>query len=181
LSVAASLAVGASGIAGVAASGAGAEATNVILSKANAFADGSALITENDGNVALDASSKGAINATVVGVAASVGVGSTAGVGLAIGASVARNFIGWDLGGNNTRKSRPPPAGVRAYRKTPRGGAAGPVSAPAPGGTTITAGVGAGAVAVGVGGVAGISAAGSGASADNRIETHVQAYIDGDG
>jgi hypothetical protein len=90
---AASVAVGVGGKAGVAVSGAGAAAKNVILSKTNAFIDGSTLNTA--GKVDIDSTSESKINAKVISASVGVGVGGTAGVGASVGVAVARNFIGW--------------------------------------------------------------------------------------
>ena len=82
------------GGAGVAIGGAGAESTNVLLTKTNAFVKGSNVTKA--GNLDIEASMTGAIIATVVAASLAVGGGSSTGVGVAIGISVGRNFIGWD-------------------------------------------------------------------------------------
>ena len=69
------------------------QATNVILTRANAHIDAST-VTRGSA-VTLHAADTATIEARVLAVAAAVGAGG-AGVGVAIGASVARNFIGWD-------------------------------------------------------------------------------------
>ena len=93
VAVAASLGVGIGSTAGIAVSGAGAESTNVILTRTNAFARNSVL--SSAGALALDAEMSGSIEATVVAASVSVAIGSTAGVGVSIGVAVARNFIGY--------------------------------------------------------------------------------------
>jgi hypothetical protein len=94
--MAASISVGVSkGGSGVALSGGGAGAENVIYSTTNAYIDNSNLGTvANVGKVDLDAISTSEILAIVPTVSASVSYGSKAGVGAAIGVSVARNIIG---------------------------------------------------------------------------------------
>ena len=82
---------------------AGAESTNIILTKTNAFifnsTIGSALIPVGD--VILEARNTSSIDARVVGVSAAIaGAGGTA-ISGSIGVSIARNLIGWDVGANN--------------------------------------------------------------------------------
>ena len=82
---------------GIAISGGGVGALNIILTTNNAYIKDSNVGASDArvGIVDLDASSTSTIDALVLGLSASVGGGST-GVGVAIGISVARNFIGWD-------------------------------------------------------------------------------------
>ncbi|MGD8418835.1 MAG: hypothetical protein PVJ78_00250, partial [Gammaproteobacteria bacterium] len=94
ISAAASVAIGGGGTAGVAVSGAGAFAQNVILTRTNAYVLDSELTSS--GNVDLDATSTSSISAIVAAASAAVGVGGTAGVGASVGASIARNYIGWN-------------------------------------------------------------------------------------
>ncbi|MGB7962771.1 MAG: hypothetical protein WCF12_07420, partial [Propionicimonas sp.] len=89
---AASLSVAVSTVA-VGVSGAGAQATNIILSKVNAYVDGGSLTS--DGDITISATNTATIEAKVLAVAAAAAVGA-GGVGAALGVSVARNFIGWD-------------------------------------------------------------------------------------
>lgn len=99
ISFAASIAAGVSGKAGVAVSGGGAESTNVILTKTNAFIANSEIgsSTNRVGNVSVRSRSNSDIDAVIGAVGIAVGVGSSsAGVGVALGVAVARNFIGWD-------------------------------------------------------------------------------------
>ncbi len=98
-SAAASLGVGIGSTAGIAVSGAGAESTNIILSKANAFAKDSDL--ESAGAVSFETDMTGTIDAKVIAASVAVGAGSTAGIGVSIGVAVARNFIGWDPTGTD--------------------------------------------------------------------------------
>src|SRR5204862_1575413 len=90
VSAAASVAAAGSMV-GVAISGAGAEATNVILGGARAFAEGSSL--DSAGDVSLTALNSSDIEAKIVTATAGVGVG-IGGAGASLGAAVARNFIG---------------------------------------------------------------------------------------
>ncbi|HND56301.1 MAG TPA: hypothetical protein PLV92_27980, partial [Pirellulaceae bacterium] len=100
LSVAASLAVGASTGAGIALSGGGAVATNIVLGKTNAFVEASNLVSTGDFTVTTN--DRSTIDATVPAVAVSVGVGGNFGVAASIGVSVARNFIGYDPSGGDS-------------------------------------------------------------------------------
>lgn len=91
---AASLAVAVGGLAaGV--SGAGAQATNIILSAINAHVDGGSM--RSTGDITIEATNDATIEAKVLAVAAAAGVGGT-GIGVALGAAVARNYIGWEPG-----------------------------------------------------------------------------------
>ncbi|NBP88258.1 MAG: hypothetical protein EBU59_07080, partial [Planctomycetia bacterium] len=95
LTFAASLAIGGGGMAGIAVSGAGAVARNIILSRTNAFVDdGSLIITA--GNLDIDSNSNSTINANVIAASAAIGLGGTAGIGASVGVAIARNFIGVD-------------------------------------------------------------------------------------
>lgn len=94
VSAAASLAAGFGGAAGIAVSGAGADANNIILTDTNAYIEGSSVYS--DGKVDLDAANTGIIRAVVVSASAAISVGGFAGVGASIGVAVARNYIGWD-------------------------------------------------------------------------------------
>ncbi len=105
ITFAAAVSVGVSGSGtGVGIAGGASESTNIILSRANAYVENSTLGKNEDGylvgDVDLDASSTGEIDAIIGAVAAAVGVGNT-GVGVAVGVAVARNFIGWDPRGGN--------------------------------------------------------------------------------
>ena len=91
VSFAASLAVAVGKIA-ISLSGAGAEATNVILGSTLAYIKDS--LVDVEGALDIDAANSSTINASIVGVAASLAVGKI-GVGIAIGVAIARNFIGW--------------------------------------------------------------------------------------
>ncbi len=94
ISTAASLAAGFAGVAGVAISGAGADANNIILTGTNAYIQGSAV--SSAGTVDLDAGNTASIRAVVVSASAAIAVGGIAGIGASLGVAVARNYIGWN-------------------------------------------------------------------------------------
>ena len=75
LSIAASLAAGLGGQAGIAVSGAGAESTNVILTHTDAYVASSHLVANGTGNVMLDAGNSSSIKATVVSASVALGFG----------------------------------------------------------------------------------------------------------
>jgi hypothetical protein len=152
---------------GVAISGAGADATNVILTDTNAFVMDSKL--SSDDEVKLDADNSSTINATVVTASASAVVGA-AGVGASIGTSVARNLIGWDLDGNRV------PTEVQAYVERSSIDAGGALTLDATAVENIDATVVAGSVAVAAGGLA-VAVSGAGASTKNRVANRVRAYV----
>ena len=87
--MAASLALGFGTTGTIALSGAGAEATNVIVGHSNAYIDYSDLVIS--GTLDISSSNNSTINSTVAAVAAS-GSGM---LGVGIGAAVSRNLIGW--------------------------------------------------------------------------------------
>ncbi|MCB1998993.1 MAG: LEPR-XLL domain-containing protein, partial [Rhodoferax sp.] len=174
VSVAASVAVGLAGQVGVAVSGAGAVAQNVILSRANAFGQDS--IIDSVGDVTLSATSTSTISSAVVAVSAAVGVGGgVAGVGASIGVAVARNFIGWTPGAGVET-----PAQVRAYLMDSSVRTDGALTQTAIAGHTIHSVVVSGSVAVGGGTWAGVAASGAGVFAENKIGVDVKSFIDGD-
>ncbi len=173
LSIAASIGVGASSETGIALSGGGSESTNVILTKTNAYVLGTDLVSTGD--VVLDATNTSSITAKVITGSVAVGAGGTAGVGASIGASLARNMIGWDKDGNYM------PAQVQAYLKNSSIATQGDLIQSALANETIDAVVVAGSVAISAAGTAGVSLSGSGADAKNKISTNVKAFIDGDG
>ncbi|MGC9329325.1 MAG: hypothetical protein ACP5I1_16950, partial [Candidatus Hinthialibacter sp.] len=100
LSTAASIAVGGGLFAGVAVGGGAADATNVILGKTNAYIANSTVSSQED--ITIDAQNISTIRAVVAAVSAKAGFG-IAGVAVSIGASVAHNYIGYDLLGNEKR------------------------------------------------------------------------------
>ena len=170
VSAAASLAV-AVGTLGFGISGAGAEATNVILTKTNAYIDAS--VVTSAGAVTLTATDTSHIAAIVVAASIAAAGGATA-IGASIGASLARNLVGWTTDGTRT------PAEVRAYLSNSSVAATGALSARATSSQTIEAIVVSGSVAVSGGGL-GVGLSGAGSSTINKIAVRVEAAIDGDG
>ena len=81
------------GSTGVAISGAGAEAANLILTKTNAYIEASTILASNDVDVI--ATNEAKIQAVIVSTSFAVAGGST-GVGLSAGVSLAGNIIGWE-------------------------------------------------------------------------------------
>ena len=146
-------------------------ATNAILSKTNAAISDSAIVSA--GGVDLDATGTTVITAKILTAAVGVGVGF-AGVGASIGVSIARNLIGSTPSGVVSR------AEVQATIARSSVTAGGPLTLDAVSNQTIDALVVAGSVAV-AGGLYGFSAAGAGATTENRIAADVKATIDGDG
>jgi hypothetical protein len=173
LSIAASVSLGFAGTTGVALSGAGAETTNVILTGTNAYVEGSKVISAGD--VVLYAGNTSILTAKIITKTLTTDIKKTTSVGASIGASLARNLIGWDKDGN------PAPAQVQAYVKNSSIAAEGDLIQTAVADETIEAIVVAGSVAISGGGTAGVGLSGSGADAENKISTQVKAYIDGDG
>ncbi len=170
--VAASIAAGFGGKAGVAVSGAGAVATNVILTTTNAHIENSTVVNAVD--IDLDAENSSAITATIAAASIALGAGGKAGVGVSIGVSIAENFIGWDAEGGRS------PAEVQAFIRDSSITATGTLTLNAASDSTIDAVVLAGSAAIAAGGTAGVGLSGAGVSATNRIATHIKAYIDGD-
>jgi hypothetical protein len=169
LSLAASVAIGLGGTAGIAISGAGAWARNVILTDTNAYI----LNSEVDSAtfVDMDATSTGSVEALILAASLAVAGGGTAGVGASIGISIAENRIG----------STSDAAEVQAYILNSTVHAdAGALTLNASGTQFIEAKVIAASAAVALGGTAGLGFSGAGVSATNLIAAHVKAYIDGD-
>ena len=159
------------GAVGVALSGAGANATNVILSNSQAFIKGSTVVTV--GNLVLDATSTSAINATVAAVAASASGAAGVAVGMAIGAATAQNFIGYNQSGTAVANM----AGIKAYITSSDVLVQGTLSQLAKSKATVNSTVKAGSVAAAASGLAAAAGAGAGASTKNRIGQTVEAYI----
>ena len=175
VTVAASVALAGGIDSGVAVSGAGAFAQNVVLTKTNAFIEASKVTKAV--NVDLDATSTSAISAVVASLSAAVGIGlGSAGVGASIGVSIALNSIGARPG-----QSAAVPAEVQAYVKGSSIAATGALTIDAKASQSIGAIVVAASVAVGAGAVAGVGFSGAGVFSENRIVTFVKAVIDGDG
>ncbi|HEY3485789.1 MAG TPA: hypothetical protein VGK49_10415, partial [Ilumatobacteraceae bacterium] len=174
VAAAASLAVAIGGSTGVAISGAGAVAINVVTSRTNAHIDDS-VVTSAQG-ISLTALGTNAVTATVAAIAAAVGLGGSAGIGVAIGISIARNMIGHTLDGTMS------PTEIQAYAiRSSLTASNGPLTATATATHTISAIVISGSVAIAASGTAGVGVAGSGVFAENRIATHVKAFVDGGG
>ncbi|MCA9150268.1 MAG: hypothetical protein KDA92_13250, partial [Planctomycetales bacterium] len=93
---AASVAVGASGVASLAIAGAGAESTNVIQTQTLATVVDSAINLNGSSLIEVLANSNADIDALIVSIAVGVGAGSAGGIGASIGVALARNFIGYD-------------------------------------------------------------------------------------
>ena len=181
-SVAAAVSVGMGGSNGVAVSGGGAESTNIILSSTEATVEDSNLGSQEDkvGDVALSAESTSTIDAEVGAVAGSVSFGGTTGVGVALGASMARNLVGYDLDeyGLGSEKVE---SGVQAKLIDTSVQAEGDLRQQAIAAQTVDAQVLAGSVALSGGGTTGVALGGAGVVALNEIGATVNAQIDGDG
>ncbi|MDP6722242.1 MAG: hypothetical protein QGF59_26495, partial [Pirellulaceae bacterium] len=159
---------------GVSLSGGGAESTNNILGKSNAYINSTTVTV--GGNLNLSAENASDIDAKVAAVSIAVGVGQSTGVGVSIGAAVTQNFIGWTLGETKDALE------VKAYISDSSITTTGTHTQTATARQQIDAGVGAGSVGVASSSSgAGLSGSGSGASADNRIAVDVKSYINGDG
>jgi hypothetical protein len=100
IAAAASAAIGIGGSAGIALSGAGVDAKNIILSSTLAYADTGSLTSAAD--VTLSATDISQIDALVAAISIAAGVGGSAGVGASIGVSLARNIIGWTTDPNTS-------------------------------------------------------------------------------
>mgnify|MGYP003346411333 CR=1 FL=1 len=92
ISFAAAIAAG-FGQVGVAISGGGADANNVIQTSTRAFLDNSSLASV--GKVDVDAINSARIDARIVSAAFALAIGSSVGVGASIGVAIARNDIGY--------------------------------------------------------------------------------------
>ena len=171
-SAAASLAASFGGTAGIALSGAGAVATNVILSKVNSYVENSRIVSAGD--VDLDSADSSSITAIVAAASVAAGGGGTVGVGASLGASLAWNLIGWKLDGTKV------PAEVQSYLLNSSIDATGDLSLSAIADQSIDALVLAGSAAISGGGVVGVGVSGAGVFAQNKISSKVRASIDGD-
>ncbi|QEI44253.1 Bifunctional hemolysin/adenylate cyclase (plasmid) [Dolichospermum sp. UHCC 0315A] len=182
---AASIAVAGSGKISIALSGGGAEAVNIIGTNTNAYIIDSTVTSE--GEVTLDARNTSLIDADVLAVSGSVGIGGKGGVAAAIGASIAHNFIGFDLIGFNAdgtvqigNDASPNKAQIQAYVEDSTVKATtGDIRQTAISHQTITAEVWAGSVAISGGSQGALSLSGAGVSTVNKIATQVKTYIDG--
>ena len=173
ISAAASVALSFGGTTGVALSGAGAVAINVVLGKSNAYIESSDV--RSAGAVTITGTNTSTITATVAAVSVSVAGGGTAAVGVSIGLAIAINHIGSKLDGTST------PMEVKAYVKDSSVSAAGALTLTATAGQTISAIVLAGSVAIAASGTVAVGASGAGVYTDNHVTADVKAYVDGDG
>ncbi len=95
LAAAAALSLGVAKSNTLALSGGGAAARNTILGKTNAFVADTPMVSAQS-DVTITALDTAHIDARVIAAAGSLAFGSSIGASAAIGASVARNYIGWD-------------------------------------------------------------------------------------
>lgn len=172
VSAAASLAAGIGGSLGIAVSGAGAVAQNVILTKTNAY--GLASVLDSADDVSLSATSTANIASAVLAASLGIGGGGTVGVGASIGVSVACNFMGWTPGGSEI------PAEVQAYLKNTSVRTTNDLTLTSLASQAISSVVFAGSAAIAIGGTVGVGASGSGVWAENKIGVHAQSFIEGD-
>ena len=96
LGIAASAALSGGVLAGISMSGAGADISNVILDKTNAYIDNS--VIASGGKLELSATDTSLIDAKVGVLSGALGVGAVAGA-IAVGVAKAENFIGWTAAG----------------------------------------------------------------------------------
>jgi Ca2+-binding RTX toxin-like protein len=165
LTSAAAISVGFGAVA-VKVSGAGATATNIILTRTNAYISDSTLVSA--GGVTLAATDTSSITATVATASAAL-AGGAVGVGVSIGASIARNLIGYDLLGIKI------PAQVQAYIQNSTITATGNLTQTAMANETINATVLSGSAAISAG-VVGVAVSGAGVLAINQIASDVKAF-----
>ncbi|MBY0398013.1 MAG: hypothetical protein K2X91_16310, partial [Thermoleophilia bacterium] len=164
---AASAAVGA-GFLAVGVSGAGAEATNVILTKTNASVRDSDLDSGRD--IVLTAIQTATITAEILALSSAAG-GGAIGVGVAIGSATAKNFIGY------TRDGVRQPVEVQAYVTNASLDAARNLEQTARSTSIITSSLDSDSVALAGGGVA-VAASGAGADVNNRVSARVRSFIE---
>lgn len=169
---AASLSAFIGGLYGVSVSGAGAAATNVILTKTKAYAENTDII--GAGDLRIEAENASSITAKVATASAALSAGGIAGVGASIGASYARNLIGWEWLGNRL------PADVLAYILDSSVVTDGDLALTAKTTQTIDATVLSGSAAISAAGLVGGGASGAGAVTENRVANKVNAFINGD-
>ncbi|MBF0186114.1 MAG: hypothetical protein HQM06_17230, partial [Magnetococcales bacterium] len=174
MSVAASVGAAIGGTAGVAISGAGALADNVVLTDSTAYILDSSVTVA--GRAHIDASSFSAISAVVGAVSVAAAAGGAAGVGVSIGVAIANNSIG-----DSASSGDGPSGSVLAFVRDSSISVGEDLDLEATARQTITSVVLSGSVALAGGGAAGVGGAGSGVKADNRIQETVSAFIDGDG
>ncbi len=170
VSLAASIALGASVFAsGIAVSGAGAWARNVILSDVNSYILNSEV--DSKGKVDIDATNDASIDATIVAASVAVAGGTAAGVGVSIGISIAENSIG----------KKDDPSEVRAWIMNSAVNAqTGAITVNADGRQSVEAVVFAGSVALAFAGGTAVGLSGAGVGATNLISTDIHAFIQDD-
>ncbi len=178
LSIAASVAAGIGGTAGVAVSGAGAYARNDVTGSANAWiadssVDASATVAA-EGAVTLEAAASSSIVSTIVAASLAVGASGTAGIGVSIGVGIADNHIG-GYASNGTRQ----PLEVRADLLRTSVKATGALLQTATSHQRISALVVAASAAIAGSGTVSIGASGAGAAAINTIVVDIAATITG--
>ncbi|MCA9062255.1 MAG: hypothetical protein KDA96_04330, partial [Planctomycetaceae bacterium] len=152
---------------GVAISGAGAYASNVILTTVYSIVDSSDVSAADD--VTLSATSSGSVDSTIKAVSAAAG-GGLVGVGVAIGVGLARNYVGYNPTGGAGSSV------VQAWIAGSEIDVDGTLTVLADNTSTINAEVEAAAVALAAGKFA-VAGAGTGVSALNRIGRTIRADI----
>ncbi|MBC8509085.1 MAG: tandem-95 repeat protein, partial [Chloroflexi bacterium] len=153
-------------------SGAGADATNLILTNTNSYIEDSTI--DSKGAVNLETQSNSKIKALIISASFSASIGLAAGIGASLGVSLAHNWIGYKLNGDRD------PNKVQAYLKNTNLDAVGNITQAAIAEQTIEALVIAGSAAIS-GGIAGVAVSGSGVIVENKIATLVKSYIEGTG
>ncbi|KMO27897.1 LEPR-XLL domain-containing protein, partial [Methylobacterium aquaticum] len=180
----AALSIGGGGSNGVAVSGAGAFASNVITTSTRATGRESQI--DSAGDVAVAAEASAAITARIVAASLAAGVGGSNGVGVGIGVAAAENRIGtWtSTGSGQTRRDTLATGGgtvVEASLTRVKTTAAGTLSLGAQSKNTIDALVAAASVAIGGGGDTGVGVAAGGTVVVNAIAIAARAFIEGAG
>ena len=151
-------------------SGGGADAYNMINNRIAAGVSDSTVTTSAGGDVVLTALDSSLIDARVFALSAAVSGGQNA-VSFAIGASLSRNFVGYD------RDGRPQTADVRAIVARSTLDVAGDLRQTATSSQAITTSIDAISAAVAVGANGGVAGAGAGTDAINTIAVGVDASI----
>jgi len=169
---AATLGFSGGGTAGLAISGAGADAHNVIVGDTKAYVIDSRLSVAKDLNVT--ATQQDTITSNVVGASVAGSVGASGGAALSIGVSLAHSYIGMSEDGKTANTSE-----VQAYVRNSELQVAEDMVLNA----SFTPYVKSEVLAISVAMAAGqgsLAGAGAGSTADNIINTKVNAFIDGD-
>ena len=145
----------------------------MILSDSNAYVESSTLDSGHD--VTVTATNMSLIHSTVVAASASAAAGKGNSGTISIGASRARNYIGYELDGTLS------PAESQAYILNSSIDATGALNVTSTADQTIEAHVGAGSVAFSGAGSNAIALSGAGVETINRVSVLVNALIDGSG